>query len=366
MTLTTAVSGFLLYIKLELKNSTRNFIKENRDNLVLVSTALAVTFFLVTVGYRGSELYLGWTFLGIAFGISKRSIGNKWIFGGLVFLLLSHALSVPGSIWWGRGHWEMTLYHTVWITPFILLYLINTSEKVYLWLIPILVLHSCFIMMEKLVSNFGVTDSRLGLLDSANPSAALLTIGTVFLLNTKFRWITPLLVVALFLNGQRSGLASLAIMIGIIIIVTLVKKQWTVLLSILLVIGVALGILIGSDYGDKASIWSGDTLERGRTDLVGRWEFTDRPSIFPKGLTWSLGLHALVQRIAVELGILAAIVWIGVTVYSLLQKPWFNTSWWVLLTIVVLSISEYSVWLGTLAAIWWLTIGLRIKTENAS
>ena len=95
MTLTTAVSGFLLYIKLELKNSTRTFIRDNRESLVLVSTALAVTFFLVTVGYRGSELYLGWTFLGIAFGISKRSIGNKWIFGGLVFLLLSHALSVP-------------------------------------------------------------------------------------------------------------------------------------------------------------------------------------------------------------------------------------------------------------------------------
>ena len=344
-----------------IKSSTRNFIKENRDNLVLVSTALAVTFFLVTVGYRGSELYLGWTFLGIAFGISKRSIGNKWIFGGLVFLLLSHALSVPGSIWWGRGHWEMTLYHTVWITPFILLYLINTSEKVYLWLIPILVLHSCFIMMEKLVSNFGVTDSRLGLLDSANPSAALLTIGTVFLLNTKFRWITPLLVTALFLNGQRSGLGTLAIMIGIIIIVTLVKKEWNVLLAIVLVIGVALGILISSDYGDKASIWSDNTLEVGIESLKVRWEVTDTPSIFPKGITHSLGLHALVQRIAVELGILAAIVWIGITVYSLLQKPWFNTSWWVLLTIVVISISEYSVWVGTLAAIWWITIGLRVK-----
>jgi hypothetical protein len=349
-----------------IKSSTRNFIKENRDSLVLVFTALAITFFLVTVGFRGSELYLGWIFLGLAFGISKRSIGNKWIFGGLVFLLLSHALSVPGSIWWGRGHWEVTLYHTVWITPFILLYLINTSEKVYLWLIPILVLHSSFIIVEKLVNNFGVTDSRIGLLDNANPSAALLTIGTIFLLNTKFRWITPLLVTALFLNGQRSGLGTLAIMIGIIIIVTLVKKEWDVLLAIVLVVGVGLGIIIGSDYGNKASIWSDSTLKGGLGDLLIRWEVTDTPSIFPKGVTHSYGLHALVQRIAVELGILAAIVWVSITVYSLLQKPWFNISWWVLLTIIIISIAEYSVWLGVLSAIWWVTIGLRIKNDSTN
>jgi len=349
---------------LELKGSTRTFIRDNRETLVLACTALAITFFLVTRGFRGDELYLGWIFLGLAFGLSKRSIGNKWIFGGLVFLLLSHALSVPGSIWWGRGHWEMTLYHTVWITPFILLYLINTSEKVYLWLIPILVLHSSFIILEKLINNFGVTDSRLGLLDSANPSAALLTIGTVFLLNSKFRWIVPLLVVALFLNGQRSGLGTLAIMVGIITLVTVVRKQWIILLSTLLVIGIGLGIIMGSDYGDKASIWSGETLERGIEDLKTRWEVTDTPSLFPKGLTHSYGLHALVQRIAVELGILAAIVWIGITIYSLLQKPWFNTSWWVLLTIVIISITEYSVWLGILSAIWWITIGLRIKDRK--
>ena len=349
-------------IALELKGSTRNFIRENREALVLACTALAITFFLVTRGFRGDELYLGWIFLGLAFGLSKRSIGNKYIFGGLVFLLLSHVLSIPGSIWWGRGYWELTLYHTVWMIPFILLYLINTSEKVYLWLIPILTLHSAFIVLEKFI-NFGVTDKRIGLLDNANPAAALLTIGIVFLLNTRFRYLTPLLVIALFLNGQRSGFASLVIMLGIITIVTLVRKQWTILVPIVLVIGLGLGLIIVSDYEQKASIWSGNTLEIGLNDLVIRWEMTDIPSIFPKGVTHSYGLHALVQRIAVELGILAAIVWVSITAYSLLQKPWFNSSWWILLTIIVLSVTEYSVWLGPLAAIWWITIGLRIKNN---
>ena len=353
-------------IALELKGSTRNFIRENRETLVLSCTALAITFFLLTIGFRGNELYLGWILLGIAFGLSKRSIGNKWVFGGLVFLLLSHALSVPGSIWWGRGHWEVTLYHTVWITPFILLYLINTSEKVYLWLIPILTLHSAFIVLEKFI-NFGVTDRRIGLLDNANPAASLLTIGVVFLLHTKFRWITPLLVVALFFNGQRSGLTSLAIMIGIITAVTLVRKQWTILFTIVLVIGVSSSIILGTSYGQETrGLWTGPTLETGLNDLVIRWEMTDTPSILPKGVTHSYGLHALVQRIAVELGILAAIVWVSITAYSLLQKPWFNSSWWILLTIIVLSVTEYSVWLGPLAAIWWITIGLRIKTNDSN
>lgn len=348
-------------VVLDLKASTRSFISDNRDILVLSSTALAVTFFLVTRGFRGHELYLGWAFLGIAFGLSRKSIGNKWVFTGLLFLLGSQALAIPGSIWWGRGYWEMTLYHTVWIIPFILLYLLNVGEKVYLWLIPILLLHSSFIILENLVNNFGVTDSRIGLLDNANPSAALLTIGIVFLLNTKFRGITPLLVVALFLNGQRSGLGSLAIMITILTLVSLVKRQWAVLLGILIVVGVGLSILISSDYGDKASVWSGNTLDRGLDDIGIRWESTDLPSIWPKGLTHSKGLHALVQRIAVELGIFAAIVWTIITAYSLLQKPWFNLSWWTLLSMVVISITEYSMFLGPLAALWWLTIGLRIK-----
>ena len=353
-------------LALDLKSSTRSFISDNRDTLVLASTALALTLFLVTRGFRGEELYQGWMSLGIAFGLSKRSIGNKWIFGGLIFLLASQILAIPGSIWWGRDYWEMTLYQTVWMIPFILLYLINTKEVIYLWLIPILVLHSAYIIFEKLVQNLGYHDTRMGLLDNANPASALLTIGILALLNTKFRWITPLLVVALILNGQRSGLASLAIMVGFILLVTLLKRQWAILLTLIVIIVTVLGIVLVSDYGDKASIWTEETRERGSHDLIVRWENTDSPSLLPKGLTLSTGLHALPQRIAVELGILAAIVWVSITGYSLLQKPWFNVSWWVLLTIIVISISEYSVWLGPLAAIWWLTIGLRIKGESVT
>ena len=190
-------------------------LKKNKNLLVIFCIGLAVSFFLTTKGFRGTELILGWLILGIGFGLGKKSIGNRYIFVGLLFLLGSLYLAVPGSIWWGRGYWEITLYHTIWMTPFILLYLVNLSSKVYFWLLPVVLIHG----VVSIVQYFMTNTRTLGILDNANPAGALLAIGTVILLYSRFRWLVLVPFIGVIFSGSRSAFLTLVIVLTAVFIV---------------------------------------------------------------------------------------------------------------------------------------------------
>ena len=300
--------------------------------------------------------------LGAAFALGGGKLKHNLTFAGLVILLVSLYIAVPGSIWWGRGNWEVTLYHTVWMTPFLLLYLIDKGEEVFLWLIPLLVLHSGVLVYQEVVGKPG---RQMGLLDNPNPAGALLAIGTIYILNTRFKWFAPLLAAGLVFTGSRSAFAVfLLVFVGLFLSRFLVKHKidWKPQLLTVLVVGLILLVnTAGEDLSRGTEPWTLEMGSKAIKDLGIRLEVTDSPSFLPKGITYSWGLHSLPERISVELGITAAVVWVFITLYSLVRKPRYTESWWILLTIALLSISEYSVWLGPLAALWWLTIGVRSR-----
>jgi len=99
------------------------------------------------------------------------------------------------------------------------------------------------------------------------------------------------------------------------------------------------------------------------------------------------GLHNVPLRIAVENGIIAAIIWLGVTGKALLPIRRLNLggkrgvrhihndngketavrglqgdsqAWWLLLGVVLLSLLDYYMWMGHLGGFWWLLVGLRL------
>ena len=343
-------------------SSPKTFIRTHKTELIYALIGLAVTFFIITKGFRGTELGVGWVLLGIGFILSKKSIKNKLVFGGLLFLLGSVYLAVPGSLWWGKGNWEVTLYHAVWMSPFLLLYLINIQERIYFWLIPLLVLHSIVIISQ------GTFSRSIGLLDNPNPAGALLTIGAVFLLQTKYRWLVPLVLLGLLFTGSRSALIALVVVVLVMYGVQFIRdKKVPIKPLLILTFGVIflVGFLdAGGQLGRSSQAWTWSMIETGLDDFIIRLRVTDIPSIVPQGITHSWGLHSLVERVSVEFGILAAVVWIGITFYGLWRKPWFNKSWWILFTIALLSVSEYSIWLGPLAALWWLTISVRTNQDK--
>ncbi len=320
----------------------------------------------MTHGFRGVELGLGWIFLGLAVGLGKRDIGPRLAYGSIIILLVSVVLAIPGSLIWDEGETGVTAYNVGWILPFGLLYLICNKESILEWIIPLLGLHSLVIIYE------GITETgrQSGLLDNANPAGALLTIGSVYLLTTKYRWLTPLTIVGIFYSGSRSAVLALVIVLCIMGVVWIFKRykiHWKPLIVSLLILVPILGFNVGK-IGDNlprgSSLWSTSLVTVGVEDYQKRLRLTEAPSVIPKGITHSWGLHSLPERVAVEFGIIAGIVWIFVSIYGLTRKPLLNGSWWMLLTILVLSLSEYSIWLGPLAALWWMSLGIRVKGKT--
>ena len=322
----------------------------------------------MTHGFRGIELGLGWIFLGIAVGLGKRDIGPKLIFIPILLLLLSVILTIPGSLIWEGGHIGVTIYHVGWILPFGLLYLVCNEEDILQWIIPLLGLHSLVLIFE------GLTEPgrQAGLLDNANPAGSLLTIGTVYLLTTRFRWLVPFTVIGLFFTGSRSAVLGLVIVLGVMLGIWIFKKYkiyWRpIIVSVLLIVPLLVFNIgeVVDNLPRGGKLFSTDTITRGIEDYGRRLELTYTPSIIPKGITHSWGLHSLPERIAVEFGIVAGLMWVFVSIYGLTRNPKLNGSWWILFTILVLSLSEYSLWLGPLAALWWMIVGIRVKSYESS
>ena len=322
----------------------------------------------MTHGFRGVELGLGWVFLGLAVGAGKRQVGPKIVWISLIILLLSVLAAIPGSILWGRGLTGITAYNVAWILPFGLLYLVCNKEEILKWLIPLFTLHALVVLYE------GITEGgrQSGLLDNANPAGALLTIASIYLLTTRFRWIAPLTMVGVFFTGSRSAILGLLIVLGIMGLVWLYKRYNIHWKPVLLTIAVSICMFsfnvgnVSDDYliprGASFSDLSFITI--GIEDYKKRIRLEEIPSFIPKGITNSWELHSLPERVAVEFGIIAGVTWIFLTIYGLSRKPRLNGSWWILFTIVVLSFSEYSIWLGPLAALWWMTLGIRTKGES--
>ncbi len=322
----------------------------------------------MTHGFRGVELGLGWIFLGLAVGTGKRQIGPKIVWIPLVILLLSVLAAIPGSILWGQGLTGITAYNVAWILPFGLLYLVCNKEEILKWIIPLFALHALVVLFE------GITEGgrQSGLLDNPNPAGALLTIGSIYLLTTRFRWIAPITMVGIFFTGSRSAILGLFLVLSIMGIVWIYKRYsiyWKPILVFIVLSVFMFSLNIGNiNKGGViprgGHLWNISLITVGIEDYQKRVKLTETPSFIPKGITTSWGLHSLPQRVAVEFGIIAGVVWVFLTIYGLTRRPLLNGSWWILLTIVVLSFSEYSIWLGPLAALWWMTLGIRTKGDR--
>jgi len=111
------------------------------------------------------------------------------------------------------------------------------------------------------------------------------------------------------------------------------------------------------------------------------------PSVLPHGVADHPGLHNVPLRMAVESGILAAMVWLGITGWALWPRGGakqrvrqgndqpvsknasmalsersdrFGASWWMLLALALLSLLDYYTWMGHLGGFWWLLVGMRL------
>ena len=316
-------------------------------------------------------MFLGWTALCAGVICGGCSKGSQTVFWGLLALLVFHAAAIPGSLIWGAGNWEFTAGVVLWMAPAMLLYLATNAQRVFVWLIPAFLVHAALVIVEGfthwyLIGNVMVRQgTNTGLTNNPNLAAGFLAIGIVYLMASKrplFQALSLPLLVALLFTGSRWGIMVPMAVIGVLALSGAIP--WRVLaggILALFITVVGVGLIGGgyqiAGYGSIASAFNPVV-----TDVGVRLAIPHLPSVLPHGVAEHPGLHNVPLRIAIENGIIAAGIWVGITGWALVSRdsgqPLHR---WLLITLVLLSVLDYYTWMGHLGGFWWLLIGLLTK-----
>lgn len=347
----------------------RLFTAAGRTTVASGCYALFLLSMLVMDSFASPWVLVGWVALGCGFVLSPKSIGPKPVFYAALGLLALHAFAIPGSILWGSGNWELTAGVVMWMAPAVLLYIGGTRQTL-AWMVPVVLAHAAWIIVQGFTNwhldgtTFVWEGLPTGLANNPNLAAGFVVLGLVYVLTTKVKWLAAPLLMALLFTGSRwgIGLGACAILVmaisGQIDGRTLALTIIGVLLSFLLV-----SILTPSDYRIAGYGSFANVAEDIQASIGTRMAVPHIPSFLPSGVAEHPGLHNVPLRVAVESGILAAVLWVGITLWALLRRR-NGAVWWILLTLVGLSMLDYYTWMGHLGGFWWLSVGLLVKNQG--
>ena len=69
------------------------------------------------------------------------------------------------------------------------------------------------------------------------------------------------------------------------------------------------------------------------------------------------------MRIAVEDGLVAGVLWLGITGLALVRRPLASGAWWMMAAVVLLGMLDYYTWMGHLVGVWWLCLGALLRKK---
>lgn len=332
----------------------------------VLSLGLGISATLITFsgGFFYSSLFFwGWLVLGLtlAYSIYTHHLRPllSWTFLGMVGIILSSYLAVIGTIFWGSGNWVIMLALTMLITPMPIFYLVRSSPRTLAYIIPGALLNSGVILYQGLVQ--GMVRSQ-GLGTNPNPSAGFLVLAAVYLLTTRYKWLAVPLVAAIPLTGSRS---AVLIFLALLIAMTATRRLKPLFSGILLLFLGIPALYSPQMVSDRVHVGSFPyaenlkPLEVVQRDVLARWEMLRLPHLLPKGDVGGKGPpHLVPLRIAVELGLVAALIWIILTSHHLWKSRKAPVVFWSLLTVVGLGVLDHYTWIGSLSWSWWMVLGL--------
>lgn len=306
----------------------------NRKELIKAGARwLAPAFFalyllsnLMTRSLPDTWMLVGWTALLAGVVLSNISKGSVLVFGSLALLLGFHSLAIPGSLIWGTGNWELTAGVVLWMAPAMLLYLANDARQVFAWLIPAYLVHAGLIIVEGLTSWEWFGDvlvrsgQNTGLANNPNLAAGFLIIGIIYLLQTRYKWLSLPLLVALLFTGSRWGLGVAVLLLAAMVLSRAIS--WRPLAgSVAALVGAVMLLGLFGPSGYQIAGYGSLTafLNAVPADLGVRLAVPHIPSFLASGVAEHPGLHNVPLRIAVENGLLAAGLWVLITGWALLK-----------------------------------------------
>jgi type IV secretory pathway VirB2 component (pilin) len=308
---------------------------------------------------------VGWAALGLAY-ISwyvtpdrPRQDPRAWALLGVI--VLSHLAAIPGALWFGTGNWILTASAFYWLLPALVVFLI-ADARVFRWLIWIAVIHAVSIFFDNLWLA-GLPGNPSGLTFNPNVAAGLLivSIGLVFGMRRHWWAILPLISAVTF-TGSRAAFMGLIVIVGLSLAAN--KLTWRRFIAVVVLI---VSVLAGHSFlheqfqAANYTAWVHSiTVENVTNDIGVRWEVPAWPDLFPHGVVEHLGLHNVPLRMAREAGIVAAAGWLILSAWALTRCR--NTpAWWLMVTILLLSIVDHYTWRVHLGSLWFLAAGLLLS-----
>ena len=324
--------------------------------------ALSLTAHLLIRDFHSPWLLVAWGAMGMGF-VTAGDVRwpPRWVIVGMAALLFFQFLAAAGSILWGSGQWVRTMGIAGWGAPLALFAFAPRGERILPWMIPTVAVHA-IIVASGLISPanheiYQFARIRSGLTLNPNIGAGLLVIGIVYLVH-RGRWglvFAGLLFVALLFTGSRW---ALLVAMGVSTLMLLPRqKHWSSRIGILAALTLIIALLLtvpalGAQQWRTVAPDLSTRLLIPSSSLMG----------LPRGVIGTSGLHNVPLRIIAEDGIFAGIIWLGLTGWALTRQPGSST-WWVLITVVLLGMLDYYVWMGHLGGVWWLTIGILCQAQ---
>jgi len=367
-----------------------------RARLAAAAFALFLVSSLLVRDFGDLWLGIGWIALFGGFLLAPDKSRTPALYAG-VALLAFHLLAIPGSLFWGDGNWESTAAVVLWMAPSLML-LVAGTEAAFAWLVPAWLIHAGLILYAGPTSwstAAGVlvnSESGSGLSHNPNLAGGFLALGIIYVMTTRYRWlVVPLLPALLFTGSRWALIVTVAVVFLMVVLRAIPSKPLgaAIMVCVITVLAAAMFSPLGyrvATYDSFAAV-----VHRVNGDVQARMAVPHIPSLLPHGVAEHPGLHNVPLRIAVENGILAAILWLGLTGWALWPRkglkteqrqpnPWpahnnaamdaserserFGVSWWMLLALVLLSLLDYYTWMGHLGGFWWLLVGIRLRGRS--
>ena len=291
---------------------------------------------------------LMWLALGLALIVSPKARPQPLVFGLLVCFLLFQAL---GIVWTQDQHlWAIN--HTLWVAPFLGFYFLRSHVAAvlrwlaYFYAVPALAIYAEAAITLTRADGIALTKNAAGgaMAVAATVVASGHWAGAYFFLG------------AAALTGSRTGLA-VAVVCTLGVWISQKRARASLVLVGALAAIVGLAFAVRPDYLVHSGVPRERLGEYFVREIKLRHVMSEPVRVRPFGPVASDGLHNTAIRQAVEIGVPAAALWLGLTGWALWRRPRFTPVWWVLGALALISMNDYYVWLGQLAPLWWLLVG---------
>ena len=336
--------------------------EEKRAHISSALFALALATAFLQPGLDSRVLPFVWLFLGggIYFAYPRWSIGNRCVFAGLLVIIGSAWVAIPLIFINGRAP-ASTLTLALLTTPLLLYYLTDHGTLILKYLSPLWFIQATYVLWQGLVLHI---PRAPGFAENTNAGSAFLMLGIIFLLDTRYKWLTIPLACAIPFSGSRWVAVVGAAMLGLLIL----KKYipWRTLAPALvvamsLVVVVNAAVITASYRGaPAAAVYIDRTADHANQRIALPPETSWATSLLPWGFVDS-NLHNVPLRMMVETGLPSALAWLLILGYLTIKSPHPGSAVWMLLSVGLLSIMYYHTWVGPLGGLWWLLVGIRVR-----